>query len=337
LSRPLREWIHLLFNGDTVPSKVLFRVDAGHVRGLSFGHISRCLVIAGALRDLYRSESLFLMRSYADGVEHVIGSGQRVKKIPTGLAPYEESTILKETAQQFRPNWLVVDVPYRDFDTSCLGQLRESGFRILFIDDSRFWSPDTDVVLNSSILALQRIVGKPHKNTRCFLGPEFFVFDESLLQSAPMKEESGNLSILITFGGSDPTGLTLKVAEALLGKQWEGVFFRIVVGPGYRDIDRVTRLVELLGNRFEVLFNPPNLIPFLQACDFAVCNGGRTLYELLYLDKRCLPISSSAHESEVVTEFIRQGIIDSGLIVWEPKAFLSYLTALTRRKYGISR
>jgi len=71
------------------------------------------------------------------------------------------------------------------------------------------------------------------------------------------------------------------------------------------------------------------LIPFLQRCDFAICAGGRTMYELFCLGKNFFPIATAEHEAEVVDEFIRRGIIKEGLTSWDPKALISNLKYLT--------
>ena len=136
-------------------------------------------------------------------------------------------------------------------------------------------------------------------------------------------------NILVTLGGGDPASLTPKVLKALLQEDWTGHAFNMILGPSYSEPNEIEALV---GGRkqYNVVINPANLIPFLQRCDFAICVGGRTMYELFYLKKRFFPIATAEHETEVIEEFIRQGIIKDGLTSWDSKTFISNLKYLTK-------
>ena len=55
---------------------IVFRVDAARRKGLSFGHASRCLAVAEAIRDLNAQVPIsFLMREDADGNAYVQEAG----------------------------------------------------------------------------------------------------------------------------------------------------------------------------------------------------------------------------------------------------------------------
>ena len=329
--RSLKEWIHLLFKNHKNPEVVLFRVDAGRTYGLSFGHVSRCLMIARVLQEEYGSEIIFLMRDFPDGINHVIRYGYPVKKIP--IHPdREERMIIMDTIKEYQPDMLIIDVPYKNVDTSYFGKLRERGVNIVFIDDSRFVYPDVDVLLNSNILAqkrMQRINNQEYINTRFLLGIDYFIFDEYLTEDT-VKMQKEVCNVLVTMGGADPTLLTFKVLKALLEEEWPGYVFYIILGPGYPDPNEIETLIGESGRQYHVVINPANLLPFLQRCDFAVCAGGRTMYELFYLNKKFLPIATAEHEAEVIEEFILRGIIKDGLTSWDPKSLISNMKYLTK-------
>lgn len=329
--RSLREWIHLLFENNKNPKKVLFRVDAGRTHGLSFGHVSRCLMIARVLREEYGSETMFLMRDFPDGINHVTRYGYTVRKFPVH-PDCEERGIVVDTIKEYQPDMLIIDVPYKNIDTSYFSELRDRGVHIVFIDDSRFIYPDVDVLLNSNILApqrMQKINNGENTNTRYLLGIDYFVFDESLLEETPVRTK-GVYNILVTFGGSDPTSLTPKVLNTLLQEEWPGHVFSIILGPGYPNPYEIETLIGRSRKDYHVVKNPANLIPFLQRCDFAICAGGRTMYELFYLKKKFLPIATAKHEAEIIEEFIRQSIIKVGLTSWDSKSVISNLKYLTK-------
>ena len=263
------------------------------------------------------------MRNYAEGISHAMQKGETVNKLPK--APDDERKAILDLANEFEPDWFVIDLPYPDMDTSYFSVLREKGVKICFIDDFRFINPGADVILNSSILAQGKTKKPREETTRYFLGPQFLIFDESLVNSAPIRKE-GMFNVVLTFGASDPTDLTKKVLKALLGEDWaELVVFRVILGPGYADVDLVKFLVQGREQNFEVVINVPEIIPFFQGCDLAVCAGGRTMYELFHLNKRFVPIATTEHEAAAVGEFVRQGFTDFGLTAYNSHALIKHL------------
>jgi spore coat polysaccharide biosynthesis predicted glycosyltransferase SpsG len=318
--KPLKEWIQRLF-AERYPRKVIFRVDAGRVYGLSFGHLSRCLVLSKTIKSLSGCESIFLMRDYAEGVNHACLSGEKVRTIPLNISPAEESEALVGIYRETGADWLVVDLPYRDMDTSSFPTLREQGGKILFIDDDRFINPGVDAILNSNILAPTHMEKVPAGETGYFLGPDYFIFDEDAGKGPPVYS-SGYLNVLLTFGGSDPTGVTIKVLDALLTRNWPETFFRIILGPGYEDPGAVKELLKGKEGQYVVEVNPPNLISYLLGADLTVSAGGRTTYELLHLNRRFLPIATSESESAAVAALERHGFVPDGMTCWDQERFL---------------
>ena len=218
-------------------------------------------------------------------------------------------------ANDFAPDWLIIDLPYPKLNTSYFCHLKNQGIKIVFIDDFRFIHPGSDVLINSNILAPQKMKINCRDDIRCFLGPEFFIFDETAKNKNP-RRKAGLLNIVLTFGGSDPTNLTRKVVKTLLKERWPSfTIFRIILGPGYSDVGDLKSLISSRKD-FEIITDPQDIIPYFLGSDLTVCAGGRTMYELFYLNKKFLPIATADHEAEAVVSFIKQGLVDVGLPVW---------------------
>lgn len=318
--KPLREWIKNLFD-DRPPRRIIFRVDAGRIPGLSFGHLARCLILSKVCKELYRSENIFLMQDYPEGINHAREAEETVKIFPQELSPLDEQTSILNVAAEVKPDWMVIDLPYSNLDTSYYPVLREQGTKILFIDDFRFANPGADAVLNSSIFAPAKTRIVPDEKTKYFLGPEYLIFEETVKDVSPIKKE-GMINVVLTFGGSDPTGLTLKVLKTLSGKPWPQTFFRVILGPGNADHESVKSLLADQEQSFAIEINPPDIIPFFRGCDLAVCAGGRTMYELVHLNKKFLPIATTYIESEAIAEFLNQRLVSYGLTIWDGEDFL---------------
>jgi spore coat polysaccharide biosynthesis predicted glycosyltransferase SpsG len=319
----LSEWIHLLLpDRSYVPQKILFRVDAGKIWGLSFGHLFRCITLASVFQKLYNSATVFLMRNYTEGIQYARNSGQHVKIIPDDLNFRKERELIIKSVKQFRPDVVVVDLPYQDVDMSYFPYLRSKGIWILFIDESRFINPDADVILNSSIRAVNNT--KQVENIRYLLGPEHFIY-EGAQRTNFIGKKYDTLTVVITFGGSDPSGLTLKVLAALAKKRWNNVGFKVIFGPGNVDVERAKVYVQENTNTIQMFHNPPDIYPFFLDCDLAVCAGGRTLYELHTLHIPAFAIASIEHEAPEIRAFLQHNMLIAGLEYWNEEEFLRQL------------
>ncbi len=316
MPKPLNIWLPDLFEHQT-GVRVLFRVDAGRVPGLSFGHLSRCTLLASVLREALGGESLFLMRS--DCRETAEGA-QIARKMGLNVMPLQgsEAEAVIHRFRETKAHWLVSDLPYPDQDTGYFSTLRKTGGRVLFIDDARYLVPEADVVLNSSVQAPERYSG-----TRCaklLLGLDYFIFRK--FGSETIRWGSGLPKVLLTFGGSDPTGLTIRTLETL--SELSGKIAPLaVLGPGFREIDKTRQAASAVGA--EVIHAPGEIEGYFFGADLVVCAGGRTMYELNTLGIDFLPIGSAAHEADAVAAFLKRGLIPSGLPEWDRDRFLTLL------------
>jgi Spore coat polysaccharide biosynthesis protein, predicted glycosyltransferase len=81
------------------------------------------------------------------------------------------------------------------------------------------------------------------------------------------------------MGGADPFGLTERCAHAL--KALDPVFrARFVIGPGFKDKDRLARSIVRLSPNFETVEGADSLATEFAACDVALAAFGVTAYEL---------------------------------------------------------
>lgn len=86
-------------------------------------------------------------------------------------------------------------------------------------------------------------------------------------------------TLLITMGGSDPAGLTLRAARAL--STLDPVFrARFVIGPGMADRTNVARAIVKLASHFETVEGADGLATEYGSADLALTAFGVTAYEL---------------------------------------------------------
>lgn len=317
----LPELCSLLLEDPLATGPVLFRVDAGRLPGLSFGHLSRCLLLSRTLRNQGRPTAL-LMRELTDGVAFARSQGEQV------LSPAPENL------RHHPARALVIDLPYEP-EPELLDEARHQGLQVVYLDDTGRPNIHADVVLNTSILARPDMYPRVRRK---LLGPEYFFLDARDLslahRSRPNRKVSRSLHMVMTFGGSDPTGLTDKAltamtalaTEAGLIPQAPDLRLDVVCGPGFASFNKVRTLAAQISAR--VLVAPPRLLPLLAEADLVICAGGRTLYECHALGIPVLAVASTPAEAAAVEAFVERGLIRSGLPAWDTQAFTQELSRI---------
>ncbi|MEW5772130.1 MAG: hypothetical protein AB1916_01280 [Thermodesulfobacteriota bacterium] len=293
--------------------RVLFRVDAGRLPGLSFGHLERCHVLAEQLRAEHGSDIALLMRPLADGLARARALGERV------ALPEEWPALLAAA------DILVMDLPY-DPEPEILDAARRAGAFLALLDDTGRDLFPCDAVLNSSLLANPAMYPRARHT---LLGPEHFILGPGFAGLRHRGSgDGGPALVLFSFGGSDPAGLTLRTLHALDGlAPFPACRLQVVLGPGFGPTDEVEAALAALPAPGEILRAPRDVAPLFAGCDLAVCAGGRTLYELHALGTPTLALASAPHEEQQVEAFAQRGLIAGGLTCWNDKTFAALFSA----------
>jgi spore coat polysaccharide biosynthesis protein SpsF len=98
-------------------------------------------------------------------------------------------------------------------------------------------------------------------------------------QEARAPKNPGRPTVLVAMGGSDPHGLTLRMAKALA--VLDSVFrIRFVIGTGMKDAAVVARGLVALKKNYETVEGADDLSVEYASADVALCAFGVTAYEL---------------------------------------------------------
>jgi spore coat polysaccharide biosynthesis predicted glycosyltransferase SpsG len=309
----LRNLIGLVFEGIQPGNVVLFRVDAGRKPGLSYGHLMRCGVLASGLREYFRSRCFFAMTTTQDGIKQAHSMG-------LSLVPLKNSRFELPSGDIFA---VVFDLPQglTDFDYELIPN---GSIRTIIIDDAGNTIPIADVILNSSITATSKSYPQ---NAKLLLGPDYLILPETYEHARKQRHtRPTGTAVLITYGGSDPSGLTVRTLSALSEHKWPvEVYFTIVMGPGFAEKSIVANLAQRLEGQIKVVDNPPDLLPYFSDADLAICAGGRTLYELGALGVPTIAVASIEHEISVVKAFGEKNLILFGFDRWDKDGFIHTL------------
>ena len=266
-----------------VPTQsLLIRVDANAEIGI--GHVMRCLALAQAWRDAGGSVTFALVVGVNELESRLRSEGAEVVKISGEAAGPEDAAQTAEFCKRHRVKWLVLDGYH--FSPEYRESVNTGTSRLLLVDDHGARAPyKCDIVLNPNPYALKAMYPQRGEQTCFLVGPHYIL----------LRREFGDFSrrnhriattpnrILITFGGSDPHNVTLKVLEALQEISDPRLDITVVAGasnphgPSLRDaIAKSSHVTRLLSN----VDNMPEVI---SQADLAISAGGGTCCELAFM------------------------------------------------------
>lgn len=167
-------------------------------------------------------------------------------------------------------------------------------------------TPDFLVVPYLNVDKSQYFLGK---NTKFLSGIEYFVFDKEILK---IKKE--NLTkedyILISFGGSDVCGITVKVIKILSNM---GYNLKVVYSESFSEKD-INEIHRLKSPTIDIYKEPKNFFRLLKSAKLLITSIGLTKYEAFYLSVPVLVVSDNNYMEEEHRALISYGLCYIGNI-----------------------
>ena len=280
--------------------RVLFRVDGGSRMGM--GHIYRSLAIAEALRTLSRAEVAFLL---SGGPEHEQGL-IAVSRAGYPLRVARDGTIATclEHVRDFSPAILINDLPA--LDGAYLTALSRLGTTTVNLVDALDDLETTEHYAQVIVSVMQ----EEHETPEGFYGgPAYAILREHFRGREKKVRDSPEL-VLLSFGGSDPQGLTLKAARALQGLP-PAVEIVAVAGPAFSYRREFEALMNELSRKVPLINEAGGHIADLMLeADLVVGSGGMSVYELAALGTPGIVLGQNAREEKRMREFARHGTVE---------------------------
>lgn len=277
--------------------RVIFRADASTDMGS--GHVMRCLALAAELRRGGATVEFIHRQQAGDLAKYILeAGGYQVHVIDHEFASETDADLSAEALAGYeRPAWMVVD--HYDLGRRWEVAIRPHVERLMVIDDLADAPHDCDALLNQNLLedsnvydrllpeASQRLIGPQY----ALLRPEFAIQRERLVP-----KPAGVKRILVSFGGTDPTGETGKFLRQLRESQFHGnVEVDCVVGQGTSDISELRRLSEdMTGVHLHV--QTQEIARLMSLADVCIGAGGATTWERLCLGLPTLAVAVAANQ-----------------------------------------
>lgn len=242
--------------------RVAYRVDGGGDLGL--GHVYRASTLLG--KALHVQGTLFMDE----------------KRYPEGVALAQKLGLpVHEAGSEIDKPYDILISENRPVVAEEIVAWQRAGGTFVCIEERSAESLAADLCFND-------LDGPPMDGPTEFRGPKYaIVRDEFLSIRRPENPDT----IVVTFGGTDPSDLTRTTLAALESLPPHPVF--VILGPGY---PRNRELPLRSRHQIQVVQSPTLLSPYFERAKLAITSCGRTVYELVACQVPTLALPQNPHE-----------------------------------------
>jgi len=167
-------------------------------------------------------------------------------------------------------------------------QLQQFTAAVINLEDLNGGLEHADYVVN----ALYQSEG----NENHFFGPDYLILRDDFLDKTVAVPEQAE-DVLLTFGGSDPLGLSVKSVKAL-SRCVNTLSPVLVIGPDFAHRDQLWDLPDDVLDSVEIYSDVSDMGALMEDADMALASGGRTLYELLVTGSPTIAIAQNNREAD---------------------------------------
>jgi len=302
----------------------LIRCDGGGRFG--FGHVKRMAALARALRDREGIGAVFAVHGSEDALATIHNAGFEAELIG------HDGEALADECKRRKPDMLLLDCR----EGPDARELERCGAAVIAaIDDPSERRLAADLAYYPPVPQAETL---DWSGSRCTprIGWEWALLGTAQATVRP-KMGSPRPTLLVTMGGSDPQGLTLRAARALAAL--DPVFrARFVIGPGMADRDKTAAAIARLKSNFETVEGAADLATEFANADLALAAFGVTAYELAAFGVPALYLCLTGDHALSASAFEYGGMgislgladeFDSGRVA---RAVMSLLSDAARRR-----
>lgn len=276
--------------------KILLRADASLTQGT--GHVMRVLTLSEELIAAGHEVHLASAPSEIQWLEDII--------VAHGLPRIfvEAHSLSTELLSDVAPDWLVVDS--YEIPAQLISSAR-AGTHVLAIVDSDSRGIEADIYVDHNVGA-ENLPWTQFVGERVLAGSRYALIRRGIRdvrRTQPWVAQTKPMTVLGFMGGTDPTGMIVRVAEALatVATPLQGT---VICSPAWRQ-----QVDALLAGKPEIRVIPPtNDLPALLATtDIAISAAGTSSWELCTLGIPSILIEVVDNQTESLREMSKRGLV----------------------------
>ncbi|PDT03081.1 glycosyl transferase [Rhizobium chutanense] len=261
----------------------VFCIESSHARGM--GHLFRSLTLATELRS--RGHQIrFLANDHPNSLKIIRERGFDVACYDLAAVTGWEKDFLEATA----PSSIWIN-DRLNTQRSHSETIKRLGAKLVTFDDRGDGAELTD--MNICALLFEKTEGLKGGDVR--LGVEYMILNPEIAGYRRVREKLA--SILVTLGGADTYGVTVRVAKWLSSKPFP---VTIVTGPSFQHMAELEEVVAMAApDRFRLLNQVPSLAAEMYGHDLAITGGGLTPFEACAAGLPCVVVANEPFEIPV--------------------------------------
>lgn len=238
-----------------------------------------CRLHKGNLTDFITSKGFPVFRLKLSPANQNIGnSPPHARWLGTSQIQDVRETIQIMKSNQLQFDWIIID--HYAIDHIWENEMRNYIQKIMVIDDLADREHNCDILLDQNYYENkdQRYINLVSPSCTLLLGPKYAPLRDEFLNLFNLpKTKKENKSILIMYGGSDPTNETLKAIKAINLIQSSNIKVHVVVGPSNPHKELIKKLCE--ENNYVYHYSIDYMARLMHEADFAICAGGSITWE----------------------------------------------------------
>lgn len=275
-------------------SKVFIRLNTSNQLGT--GHFRRMTVLA----DKLDRQCVFYVR--ADDIT------------TKWLTSRPETVVLLESEAEFvsaveaeKPALIIFDL--LDYPPDFLSSLEKFNVPLVTFHEKELGVSKSDLAINYNPIHASKMKTEP--DVEACLGTAYAIFNDEFvrLRDSELKKEN---AVLITMGGADPSGLTVRIAEQIQSLCQENEWNVLIhTGPAFQKGAYQKRLEDLqkYGN-VDWIHCPDNLAGLMARAKLAITAGGNTMYEFCLLGVGALVVAHNDHQKRFARVLHDQQVVE---------------------------
>lgn len=283
--------------------RLILRADGNYSIGL--GHIYRLLALVSLLKDKF--ECVFFIQVPNDNLKQIITSGG-AQVVSLEYKTKEEKEFMMEMIPFINKEDIVILDGYY-FDTGYQKNIKETGCRLICIDDIHAFKFVADVVINhAGGLSPEDYQKAPY--TKLLLGPAYAILRKEFYEhQRKAKLDLGNQVLFINMGGSDEPNNTLKVLQELKKLTFKFERIIVVIGAAYLHGASLFSYAESLPTiEIHQNINTNQMITLMEASNTAVCSASTISYEYCSLGGLLFLLQTADNQFSIYQYLINQDL-----------------------------
>jgi spore coat polysaccharide biosynthesis predicted glycosyltransferase SpsG len=254
-------------------------IESSHERGM--GHFYRAINLADGLRRLGFNFKFYLNdHKQSLAILNDRGYAYEVVDLEDFTSGWEASVIVQDGIKCWVNDRLNTDVRHSV-------RIKSYGIPLVTFDDRGSGSSLADL----HIAALAFDPQEKLDGTKVLRGVEYLILNPQIKNYMRVRKQLS--SILVTLGGSDTYGVTVKVVQMLKEMSHSAT---IVIGPAFM---HNAMLEKVLTDQFELKHGVPSMIEEFSKHDLAITGGGVTPFEANASGLPCVVIANELFEIPV--------------------------------------